>query len=130
MPVWVPTTGGTLFIASGPDGDHLFVLVYSRVLDGHGPENQFLLVPFCSVDGARYCDEACIVRAGEHPFIKNVSYLSYRDAQLQTSAHLENLVNKGIYRPHDQVTDELLKKIRTGLTVSSRTKNFIKLVSW
>ena len=130
MPVWVAAAGGTLFIASGPDGDHLFVLVYSAVIDGYGSDNQFLLIPFCSVDGARYCDEACIAQAGEHDFIKNESYLSYRDAQIQSSVHLENLVNNGVYRPHNQVTEELLEKIRVGVIVSSRTKNFIKAVPW
>ena len=67
--------GFTLFIPSGPSGDHLFVSVLDEKTI-HGKPH-VLLVSFCSIDGKSNHDTACVIKAGEYSFIKWDSYINY-----------------------------------------------------
>lgn len=127
MTAWTPSAGGTLFIASGPSGDHLFVVVYDpRRIDGRGKSDQLLIIPFCSVESNANHDPACLVQQGEHSFISHESYMDYRNARVEPVSHVASLVGSGTFSVHDPVSENLLNKIRQGCGVSKRIPRHIK----
>lgn len=123
----MPVEGGTLFIASGPTGDHLFVIAFeSRVLQGYGSSEQVLLVPFCSVYPNGKHDPACIVQEGEHSFITHESYLDYRNSRIESVSHIRAGIADGFFKEHQPVTESLLRKIQQGLYKSKRVSRHIQ----
>lgn len=127
MAEWMPTIGGTLFIASGPVGDHLFVIPFEpRNIQGYGPSGQILLVPFCTVYPGGKHDPACIVQAGEHGFVVHESYMDYRNSRIESVSHIRARIADGTFKEHSPVTEPLLRKIQQGLSFSKRVPRYIK----
>lgn len=127
MAEWMPIAGGTVFIASGPSGDHLFVILFEpRHIQGNGPSEQILLVPFCSVQSGGRHDAACIVQVGDHDFIVHESYLDYRNSRIEAVGHIRARIAEGVIREHKPVTGALLRKIQLGLFNSTRVPRYVK----
>ena len=60
-------------------------------------------------------DRACVVTAGEHPFIEHLSCVCYGGAHECSLYHLQCRYDKGSIRLHtDPVDSPLLEKIRVG----------------
>lgn len=109
----MPIAGGTLFIASGPTGDHLFVILFEpRKIPGYGSGEQILLVPFCSIQPGDRHDAACIVQMGDHDFITHESYLDYRNSRIESVSHIRSRIAEGVIREHKPVMAYLLCKIQ------------------
>lgn len=127
MTQWMPLAGDTLFIASGPTGDHLFVIGFSpRKIQGCGSSEMVLLVPFCTVPPSGKHDSACIVQAGEHSFITHESYMDYRSSRADPISHIRAQIADGLFKAHGPVTAPLLHKIQHGLSISTRVPRHIK----
>jgi len=111
--VWAPREGGTLFIMSGPKGEHLHVIAFEAKTIKEYKGKQVLLLPLCSIrdNSKTYHDSACEISAGEHAFIKHASYIDYRNARIEAVDHLRALVNNGVCREGEPVTPVLLKRI-------------------
>jgi hypothetical protein len=111
---YVPNCGGTLLIPSGtfnsPDQMHLFVIVTEKCA-----ENRHLLVNISTIRDGVHFDPACIVEAGEHPFVTDRSYVVYRLARIDHAAHLSKCVDGWTFRPKENVTQELLNRICDGV---------------
>uniref|UniRef100_E6QPG1 Uncharacterized protein n=1 Tax=mine drainage metagenome TaxID=410659 RepID=E6QPG1_9ZZZZ len=127
MTGWQPIEGGTLFMASGPQGDHLFVVVLGpRQIANYGPQAQFVLVPFCTaIPGGRH-ETTCLISPGEHPFVKQPTYVDYGFAQVRNESELRAGVTRLIFRPADSVTLDMLQRIQTGLAISKRVARHIR----
>lgn len=127
MADWMPNAGGTLFIASGPSGDHLFVIAFEpRHIEGYGSSEQALLVPVCTAYPGGKHDPACIVQAGEHGFVVHESYLDYRSSRIESVSHIRDRINDGTFREHAAVTEPLLHRVLQGLGNSTRVPRYIK----
>ena len=114
---YVPYKNGTLFIPSGPSGDHLFVIVTPECTEGC-----HLLVSFSSIKKNVSHDPTCILQPGAHPFIKQPTYMLYRMAQITPAAWLTKMVDGWVYRKgNDDASDELVATIRTGVMDSPFT---------
>ena len=125
MSDWEGVAGGTLLIPSGP-ADHLFVIVIkSSDFDGYA-QSQCISVNISSIKDGMYHDEACVLKAGCHPFINHDSYVLYSHARIDSENHLINQVNSGRMVPKESVSGELLEKIIQGLKDSTHTKRYIK----
>ncbi len=66
-------------------------------------------------------DPACVLEAGDHPFIQHRSYLAYRHMRIDSSAHVETMVNRAVWKPHDPCAGELLHRILVGVCQSRLT---------
>jgi hypothetical protein len=81
MSVFVPFKRATLLIPSGPANDadrkHLFVLLTDHIEASGFEEKHALLVNIASVPNGLPYDSTCILKPGEHRFIKHESYSTF-----------------------------------------------------
>ena len=124
MDEWTCMPGGTLIIPSGPKGNHLFIIL-NEPKDFAGHINSSVLVNVSSIRKAPY-DKTCILEPGSHPFIKQQSFMAYRHARIDREESLIQKVNASLFRPHDPLDDELLKRVQIGLYKSPQTRRFLK----
>lgn len=122
-PAWHPRPGDCLLIDSGPTGKHLFIIVLEAI---DGGQHQFISFPVCTVRDHARIDDACIVRPGEHSFIKSESFIEYRNARVDSVAHLTKCVKAKTFIPHDQASEELMEKIKAGISASKFIGRYIK----
>ncbi|CAB4133044.1 hypothetical protein UFOVP140_23 [uncultured Caudovirales phage] len=126
---WVARPGETLLIPSGPSGDHLFVIVLGpQQLPNYGLANQFIQVSVTTIYPGIPYDQACILNRGEHPFITHQSYVTYRHARIDSDAHLNKMVESGLWKPHDSCDKIILQKIINGLCQSKLVRQEIKIL--
>lgn len=118
---YVPSRCDTLLIPTGPSGDHLFVITTDAC-----PGGLHVLANFTKVAPGRFVDSACLLSAGEHPFIVQDSYVLYRSAIIQPGTRLSNMVDGWVYRVGQPATEDLTDKILAGFGVSKFTPKFIK----
>jgi len=124
---WRLQQGATLLMPSGPDGDHLFVVLNDpTVFPDYGPNRQVLLVNLSSVRQGLHFDTTCLLQAGCHPFVKVESYVVYRSARVELETHLLGLIQQGVFRPHDPMPTAIVGAIRSGLIASPFTKRAFK----
>lgn len=106
---------------------HLFaVAVGPKHLDGHGHQLHVIMVSVTSVKPESPHDPACIINAGEHPFITHESYVYYREPRIEPVAHVQSMVANSVWRSHEPCSPELLARIRSGLLSSRRVPRHIK----
>lgn len=123
MSTWHPKAGECLLIDSGPIGKHLFVLVLDKNINN---KPHVLSVPICTARDSARIDESCMVQPGEHPFIKNESFVEFRNSRIDPVNNLLDRVKEKTFIPQDPVSKALLDKIIDGLKVSREVKRHIK----
>ena len=106
---------GHAFIFYGSLDDHLWVVISDPLLDAAQP---VVIVSLTSYRDDK--DQTCILQPGEHPFIVKPTLVYYEDAREIPNAHLEGLANEGKLVRQDNVTPQLLGKIRKGAAESKR----------
>lgn len=121
---YVPYKKGTLLIPTGGT-NHLFVIVTDKC-----QSNEHLLVNVTTIRPNIKHDPTCELKSGDHPFIKQDSYVEYRRAEIKAAAWLTKMVDGFVYRPNTDVTDTLLQLIRDGFEdspfVSGRVLRYFK----
>jgi hypothetical protein len=109
-----PCPGGAMLIASGPSGgDHLFIIVTKRCRD-----NRHLLVSISSIREGRAYDPACVLDAGDHPFVHHPSYVVYAKPEERPAGFITNMLTKGAYRIQDDVHPAVLERVCDGMSRS------------
>lgn len=121
---WVCQAGGTLLIASGP-GYHLFVILNAPADFPAYPPQSCVLVSLSTIRAGPY-DTTRIVPAGAHPFIKQPSFVAYRQARMETRAILAGRVDSGMYVAREAVDDALRVDLIAGLYASPLTPRYLK----
>lgn len=115
----------TLLIPSGPPNNpdqlHLHVILTDQCEDA-----LHLVVSVATVKAGQFHDKTCILKPGEHPFIKNETYVEYRRVAQHRSNHISKCVDGWLYKPHEQVSDELFARICAGVEISEFTSNGMK----
>lgn len=129
MAGWQSLPGQTLLVPSGPSGLHLFVLALGPLpIQGYGPTPQIAMVSSTTLrDGVPY-DPACVLEPGDHPFIQNRSFISYRHMRLDGHDHVLAMVNACIWAPHQPCSSELLQRIINGVCLSKLTSREYKRI--
>lgn len=127
---WQCRQGACLLIPSGPNScQHLFtILVNPCILPNRGNKPQVLSVGISSVRANIPYDNACIIRQGEHPFVRHDSYVRYRDARIDAVEHIENRVHEGIFSVKPPCGEQLLKRIIAGASTSRYAAREVKLL--
>ena len=120
------TKRATVLIPSGsadrPDLRHLFVLL----CDPFGDPPKCLLVSLSTVRENAYHDPACLLYAGDHPFVKQTSYVKYSTCRLEEAAKLVRAVESGIFRQHDMMDGAVVARIIRACLSSRHTPKEIK----
>ena len=108
----------TLLIPSGPIEDlarkHLFICVTDPV----GRERETLLVSVSTTRAGEPCDPTCRLFPGDHPFIRQESYVNYHQARIEPAGKLERGVKKGIFTPHEILDGAIFARVCNGLIES------------
>ncbi len=128
MQGWQAVPGQTLLVPSGP-GLHLFFLILGPVvLADYGSAPQLAMVSATTLREGVPHDPACVLEAGEHPFIQHRSYLAYRYMRLDSSAHVEKMVSGAVWKPHDPCAGDILQRIVSGVCQSRLTPREYKRI--
>ena len=123
---WKCIAGNTLLIPSGPQGNHLFIVLTDPADIPDHPPQSCLSLSLCTIRTSPY-DSTCTVQVGEHPFVGSPSYISYRHARIDQASHFETMVSACTIFPHEPVSADLLTRIYSGIQLSKQTPNYIKL---
>jgi len=111
---YVVARGNALLIPSGthsdPNRKHLFVVLTDACAAG-----AHLLVSLSSIKPNVFHDPACLVAAGEHPFVTVDSFVEYRLARTIDAAHIVKCVAGWVYTPREPVTPALLQRTCDGI---------------
>ncbi len=65
-------------------------------------------------------DLACVLRAGEHPFVHHETCVNYAGAKVVSEAQIQTILRKGLLSNHAAVSPGLLQRIREGAAASVR----------
>ena len=121
---WACQAGGTLLVPSG-QGHHLFVILNAPADFDTYPPQSCVLVSFSTIRNGPY-DTTRVMNPGAHPFIRQQSFVAYRQARMETAQTLSSRVDSGIYIPRDPVSEEIRKDLVAGLYVSPLTPGYLK----
>jgi len=88
--------------------------------------SQCLIVNFTSWRADK--DQACVVEAGEHPYIKHRTCVEFRGAKLVPIAKLEECLRSGALVSHEPLSAPLLAKIRAAVPNSRISLGFAQLL--
>ncbi len=93
---------------------HLWVVISDPAID----PARLLIVNFTTQ--RKDSDPACILQAGEHPFVHHETCVNYGGAKVVSVAQIQTLLKKGLLSSHAALSDVLLKRIRDGAAASER----------
>ena len=96
---------GDTFLAPGFD-DHLWMVISDPSLDAEQ------VVVVCFLTAQDHYDQSCIVRSGEHPFVKHDTCVNYPAAKVTSDSKLNEHVAKGTLRLKTPLSQNLLERIR------------------
>jgi hypothetical protein len=65
-------------------------------------------------------DPACVLQAGEHPFVHHATCVNYAGAKVVSASDLQLLLQRGKLSSHAPVLPALLKRMRDGAGSSRR----------
>jgi hypothetical protein len=85
-----------------------------------------IFIGFSSVKPGIFHDETCVAKAGEHEFFRHESYALYSCACQKPGTTIIHLVEKGLYVPKLDMSDELFERVCKGLKRSRFTKRWAK----
>jgi hypothetical protein len=88
------------------------------------PEGMFAVASFTSLRGAK--DQTVVVRPAEHPFVKWDTCISYALAEVSNVDRLQEQLNCGRAKMHQDVSAPVLALILDGFTASDYTKKRVR----
>lgn len=125
MGLFLPLRRATLLIPSGPATDlarkHLFILLTDPCPESDGGDKCVLMVSLSSVRPPMPYDSTCILRAGDHPFVKNDSYVVYQRSRIEAANKLLDGVKQGVLIPQQTMDATVFARICKGLEESQLT---------
>ena len=74
------------------------------------------------------CDETCLVRIGDHPFVRRDSVVAYQHAKLVEQSKLQDWVKKGYCRRMVPTSKALLARVQQGALQSPHTPQKVQAV--
>jgi hypothetical protein len=104
---------GATFLRVDAD-NHLWVVISDPTKD---PDN-VLIVNLTTSDERK--ERACILRPGDHPWIKHETCVNYGDSVVTTLAKLNAAIAGNALRVQATMPPDVLKKIRNGVLDSDR----------
>ena len=130
MQGWRCAKGESLLIPSGPgEKRHLFAILLDPVpFEGYGSKPLVLLASVVSLKPGLVVDESCLLKPGDHPFIRHDSFVDYRFTRLEQAEHVEARVSEGIFDVKEPCSPELIQRIFEGALKSTRISREYKMI--
>jgi hypothetical protein len=117
--------GDAFTFRSGSDGHHLWVVLSDPTQNS----TQVLIVNLTTWRGNKLDDPACVIEAGEHPWVVNNSYIAYRHARIYKLDQLELLERSRSLELHDPFTQLLQSRVTLGASISENLdQRFLELL--
>ena len=88
--------------------NHLYMVISDPALDA----DNLVIVNFTTFSTDE--EDSCVAQAGEHPFLTRKSCVRYKDGRKTSVAALNELVKKGVMKPHKPLSSDLLERVRRG----------------
>jgi hypothetical protein len=102
---------GDTFLIPDSD-DHLWMVISEPSL------NKECVVVVCFLSWSDHYDQACVLNAGDHPFIKHATCINFPGARIERDDLLEKWKKQGRIRPKEPLSQPLLKRIREAVAAS------------
>jgi hypothetical protein len=101
-------------------GNHLWIVISSATADGR--------IGVVSVTTYRPpdSDSTCVIREGEHPFIRHDSCVYYRRAELVALEPIASAKRDGSLRQSTSLSRELLRRVQEGAIASRFVSRALK----
>ncbi|REI82822.1 hypothetical protein [Klebsiella variicola] len=125
---YAPYRKGTVLAPVG-GSDHLHIICNDPVhYPIHGCDC-VLVVNISSVyPPPAYSDPACILHAGEHPFVFHDSFVYYEDAIVWKVPNVISREQSGELTPHADMEENVLQRVLSGFEASDFTNEDIKIL--
>jgi hypothetical protein len=117
---YVPYPRGTILIPTDAT-KHLFIIVTKLCSAGC-----HLLLNVSSIREGKFHDPACVFAGGEHPFIKNPSFVYYQMADQKPAKSISSLVANSTYIEKDALESVHFARVCDGVMQSKFTKPWVK----
>lgn len=116
---------GDTFLLTGGNvpSPHLWVILWGPA----GPADAYLAVFLTTLRS--YSDKTCILAAGDHPFIRHDTAVSYRAVERFTAEKLRDLAARGLAKPRQPVDAAVLERMQAGFFTSAHTPNAMKSIA-
>lgn len=108
------------------DGDDEAEDYHLHVVASNTDRSGLVAVVSISTVRSRFSDKTVILKPGDHPFIKQESYVAYGFARLQAVTEIDDRLRKQPKKVKEACTPELLGRIQAGVLESERTENGVK----
>lgn len=123
MPDFIPKRG-TILVVSGtahdPSKQHLLVVCTDPC-----PNRMQVLVPICTIVNS-LVDQSCLLKAGEHPFIRRPSYVLYRYSRIELQDDIVTGVQEGAFLRRPDMNGQTFLRIKSGICRSSQAPRKVK----
>jgi len=97
---------------------HLFIVLTDPSEDG-----MVVTVGISTVRDSTPDDElTCMLNKDDHPFIRHTSYVDYKRARVEPASLVESKFAQKIIRPMDDLDDDVLRKVCSGLLKSKKVR--------
>lgn len=120
MTLFLPVQRATLLIPSG-NTNHLFILLTNPTDLLPSTEKHSLIVGIASIRPGRPYDGTCCLYVGDHPFIRQNSYVNYYFADIYETRKLVEGCTNGIFHQRDTLSPEIFARVCKGLMESRHT---------
>lgn len=114
---------GVTFLSPNPDypTEHLYIIISPII------EERVLFVNVTTKKESS--DTTCILKKGDHPFIRHDSVINYGDAKDTEVKLIKKAIETKLFALQDPISDALLKRIQQGaLTSPAFTPKYLKYI--
>lgn len=101
--------------------EHLAVMLTDLADLKAGGARKSLFVNLSSVRSSKNADQTCILHPGDHPFIRQASFVFYARAFIKVESDIIRNVRNGKWLPQEEFTPAIFSRICTGLERSPNT---------
>lgn len=103
-------------------GLHLHIILNDPVIiQNYGNQPQVILVNVTSIKVGKQADNTVLLDVGDHPFIKQPSYIAFSFADIKPE-----IIVAQLGAGQEPISDELLERIIRGAFQSPKIRNFVK----
>ncbi len=120
MSDYSPVKGGSILAIAGTI-NHLHFICSDPFFYKNTGKHSVVAVNISSVKEGFPYDKTCILRAGDHPFIKHKSYVYYKGAAVLQIEKIRYAVEAGEFTVLEDVSPSILKNVLDGFSTSPFT---------
>ncbi|MGR3806932.1 hypothetical protein SAMN05660772_00997 [Pasteurella testudinis DSM 23072] len=102
---------------------HLYFILTDPCFNGEtGQEDSVLSVSCSSIKQGKVFDNTCVLKAGEHEFIRHDSFVFYRHLRIDSASIINQKVAQGLFITKTMISDDIYRRILKGVLVSRNTE--------